>query len=528
MHPHGDVAARLVRSALRRKAPAVLFAFVVACSSRDEREITGETAQRFTSAGAVLAEFEFEARVIAPTNDPEVVRRLLETQLMYTVGQLNGDRSVARLDRAQFTGKTLGTVPGDPTHYQLTYQVKLPVAWGGGALPSSYAFTLPLRVGEADQTAFATKYMSTCTDPEGGIVDAVEDAGRMFLFYRPQLPSCSPSPLDVFSSTAAVTLSAENTSGRFPEYHRIWEDHALDFVAIFGRENATGSEDAGQAARDAFVTLAEIHLKELQPSPERRRRTDEASTTHLEADLADGRRVIVDVFLTPPHVADESTTFDGWYDAKTPNADVIFYAGHAGLGKNVRALAKKGAFTPGKYAVHVLNGCDTFAYLDPTLDTRRGGSRNLDLVTNVLGGWFHTGDETAGRFLRAMTSALTLPVPQTFREIAEGVDPSQVMVVSGEEDNVFVPGMIPAPPSPAAPAESAPSTLRPEPTPAEQPAEPATDSGERDSSGSCANARARTPHHSVPLWSLVAMIVLTSAWRRRLADPHHQHKGTTD
>jgi hypothetical protein len=499
---------------LRTTLLACAFVSIVACSSAPapELERTDTRTQSFTSASAVLATFEFEARIIAPTNDPPVVRRLLETQLMYTIGQLNGDRSVARLDRAEFAGKTLGNVAGDPSQWELTYQVKLPVAWGGGALPGSYAFTLPLRVGEADQAAFATKYMTTCTDPEGGIVDAVKDAGRMFLFYRPHLATCNPSTVDVFHSTATVTLSTENTTGKYPEYHRIWEDHALDFVAVFGREHEDGAEDAGKAAHDAFVALADAHLAELQPSPAKRERKTDATTTHLSAELEDGRKVNVDVILTRPHVSEESATFAAWYDAHTPAADVIFYSGHAGLGDNVRALAKKGVFPPGKYAVHVLNGCDTFAYLDPTLDTRRGGSRNLDLVTNVLGGWFHTGDETGSRFLRAMTGALS-GTPSSYVDIAGGVDPTQVMVVTGEEDNVFLPGMMPAPPrSPEAPSE--PTTTTPGPsapssgnavTTVDEP--PAASDG---SSGGCATTpRAPARHAPAALIGLVLTLALT-------------------
>jgi hypothetical protein len=510
---------------MSRNAVFAVALGLCACTSRGEDEIASKTTQPFTSASAVLADFEFEARIIAPTDDPPVVRRLLETQLMYTIGQLNGDRSVARLDRAQFAGKTLGTVPGDPPQFELTYQVKLPVAWGGGPLPPSYAFTLPLRVGEADQAAFATKYMATCTDPEGGIVDAVKDSGRMFLFYRPQLAGCSPSPADVFHATATVTLSTENTTGRFPEYHRIWEDHVLDFVAVFGREHEAGgapngAEDAGEGAFNAFVTLADAHLAELQPAADKRTKSTDANVAkaspnvRLSAELDDGRKVNVDAILTRPHVREESPTFGAWYDAHTPAADVVFYAGHAGLGENVRALAKKGVFTPGKYAVHVLNGCDTFAYLDPTLDTRRGGARNLDLVTNVLGGWFHTGDETAGRFLRAMTGALSVATaPQTYREIAEGVDPSQVMVVTGEEDNVFTPGMIPAAPKSAeapGPSAEAPTPGTPPTSPTPAPVAPARASTGDGDSGGCTMTPPGGARHVLPvLFGLIVTLALT-------------------
>src|SRR4029079_9895345 len=64
-------------------------------------------------------------------------------------------------------------------------------------------------------------------------------------------------------------------------------------------------------------------------------------------------------------------SFDKRYGELSPGADVITYNGHAGLGANVRALATKGRFFPGKYQIFFFNGCDTFAYLDETLAKTR-------------------------------------------------------------------------------------------------------------------------------------------------------------
>ena len=144
-----------------------------------------------------------------------------------------------------------------------------------------------------------------------------------------------------------------------------------------------------------------------------------------------------------------------WYDARTPEADLIVYSGHAGLGWNVRTLMTKGTFRAGKYAVWSVNGCDTFAYVDRTLATRRAklnpddpsGTKYLDVVSNVMAGTFATGPHTTLTLIDAMIGA-----KKTYRDIFFDVDAEQVIAVTGEEDNVFQPKAAPqtsdAPPYP--------------------------------------------------------------------------------
>jgi hypothetical protein len=77
----------------------------------------------------------------------------------------------------------------------------------------------------------------------------------------------------------------------------------------------------------------------------------------------------------------------------------------------------------------------------------------MDTVTNVLGAYFHSGDGTAGDLVDAFLSAAR-GAPKTYRQIFDVVDPTQIIVVDGEQDNDFVPGMMPAPPG--RPASTAP------------------------------------------------------------------------
>lgn len=321
----------------------------------------------------------------------------------------------------------------------MTYHAKMPVAWGGATIPTSYDFTLPASVSAADQIAFAAKYGATCVDP----AEAPAGADHMFAVYRPRQPGCVFAAGDVVSFTANVTPSSENTKGKYPEYHRVWQDGALDVVVLFSHEFATPTPgDGGAQAYDDFVSRMRRYMALLQPDATKRSEPPGlssspsaagTSTVRLAAELPDGRTMKLDVRLVASSLAQEGPAFDQWYDALTPSADIIVYNGHAGLGANVHALMEKGSFRSGQYLVWFANGCDTLAYVDRTLADRRAplnpddplGTKYMDTVTNVMAGYFSALEATSVTFLRAFVEVRYPEVgPKTYEQIFQGSIPS--------------------------------------------------------------------------------------------------------
>jgi hypothetical protein len=131
---------------------------------------------------------------------------------------------------------------------------------------------------------------------------------------------------------------------------------------------------------------------------------------------------------------------------KINTADLIAYNGHAGLGQNVRALARMGRWNPGKYQVFFMNGCDTFAYVDGSLAQTRAtinpddptGTKYMEFVTNALPSYFHS---MAGASAALVKGFMNVDAPMTYDKMFEGIDRAEVVLVTGEEDNVFQPGM---------------------------------------------------------------------------------------
>src|SRR5690606_13630214 len=109
---------------------------LIACASPPDGagERAGAVQQAFSSREAVLVDFAFDGRLFADTAEPAAVRRLIEAQLMYSVGQLNGDRSVGRHERLALTD--VHADEAEDGGYAIRYRATLPVAWGRGSPPS--------------------------------------------------------------------------------------------------------------------------------------------------------------------------------------------------------------------------------------------------------------------------------------------------------------------------------------------------------------------------------------------------------
>jgi hypothetical protein len=273
----------------------------------------------------------------------------------------------------------------------------------------------------------------------------------MWYYYRTEAFGCELADADVVRFDATVSLSTITTTGKYPEYHEVWEDDALRVVAVFGKyeDGATDNADAGIAAYNRFVSRMRSVLGPLgavttpvdvPPSP-----GVGVPDVTFEATLPDGKLAVVTGLLVD-NVRTAGPVFDARYAALSTRADLIVYSGHAGLGANIRALATKGEWVAGQYVLVFMNGCDTYAYVDDALFAAHRevnpddveGTKHVDMVTNAMPAFFHSTADATTAFIRGL---LAHDDPRTFEQLFAEVDPSQVVLVSGEHDNVFHPGM---------------------------------------------------------------------------------------
>jgi len=410
----------------------------------DGETVKSEDGKADSSLLAMFIDLEFEGKLVTDFTFDD--RNTIEDQLLYTVGQLNGFSSVGRIDKAEVTNIKKKSVGGKT---EITYTAKLPVAWKkSNGMPTSVELKLPIDISSAGQTAFAAKYSHDCVD--FGAHDV--DAGSMFYYYRPKNAGCKLDAADIHTVKASASPSPTQSTGKFPEYNKVWEDDRLEVLAIFGKyeDGATTGSDAGIAAYNQFISSmkSELANKQLTTLPAAVPGSPGVAMPDIEfnATLADGRKVHVVALMT-----DNVTTglsqpaFRSRYETLSTRADLIVYNGHAGLGTNVRALAQRGKWVQGQYVVVYMNGCDTFAYIDDALfnahksinpdDTT--GFKYIDIVNNAMPSFFHS---MAGASMSLFRGLLDKANPQTYEQMFRGVDSAQIILVSGEQDNTFTPG----------------------------------------------------------------------------------------
>ncbi len=401
-----------------------------------------DPAKADSSAEAIVVDMAFAGELI--TDQSWNAKSQIDDQLLYTIGHLNGSNAVGRLDKVVLTDVQTSEVEG---RTKIAYKASLQVAWQKRqGIPTEYAFSLPRDVSYSGQKAFTDKYAHTCV--EHGAHDVT--AGSMWYYFRPALSGCSLDAADVFIAKAAVTISPVNTTGKYPEYHRIWDDGVFNVVAVFGKyeDGATTTSDAGvrgystfnSAIRDLF---AGDDLK-VEPADAPRAPTVDAPDITYTAQIDAEHTVVVHAILVD-NVRTAGRAFDARYGELSTEADLIVYNGHAGLGANIRALASKGQWKEGQYAMVFMNGCDTYAYVDNALFEAHAdvnpddpdGTLYTDVITNAKPAFFAS---MTGATMALVKGIVRFEQPRTYEQIFQDVDSNQIVLVSGEHDNVYVPG----------------------------------------------------------------------------------------
>lgn len=402
----------------------------------------GSSGKHDASSEAVFLDFSFEGSLL--TDSAHNREKRIEDQLLYTVGELNGDNSVGRVDKLELSDIETRD-RGDKT--EISYRAEMLVAWGEpDDVPETYTFHLPRDFSREGKREFVDNYGDECVSYSAHDVDA----NSMWYYYRPASRGCDLSEEHLVQPTAELAPSEVETSGKYPEYHRIWEDDLLKITAVFGKyeSGATGS-DSGISAYNKFVATMERTLEEgdLETTPENlpsRPGVDVPEVT-FAAEYDDGRRIEIHAFLVDG-VRSASQEFYDQYAELTKDSDLIAYNGHSGLGSNIRAMARRGEWREGQYSIIFMNGCDTYAYVDSALADAHArvnpddetGTKYMDLVMNAMPSYFSSMADATEAFVDGL---MRRDDPVTYEHIFEDIDDSQVVLVSGEQDNEFVPGM---------------------------------------------------------------------------------------
>ena len=412
----------------------VLTSSIAACSTPAAEDADASN-DAITSRDARILDFKFSAEVI--TDSGTEARKAIVSQLMYAQGILTTSRNGnGRVGGVELTNVT-ETVQG--AKKRIKYTASLPVAFPKDLdAPTSYALPLPLDTTALD--AFNTKYDGKCGNNEYGTENFWHD-------WNPKAENCTIADADVSRASAAVAPHAKETKNKYPEYDQIWEDDRLDVVAIFGIITSNTPDDDGYRELNSFLDSSKALLTGATVKENATSRSILKDTTLTGKVTVGGRQRTVNVdLILVQELQSVGADFDTRYDALSEKADMLMYNGHAGLGKNVNALARKGKVAKDKYQLVLLNGCQTFAYIDTTFNDRRiatntasrdpQGTKYMDIVGNALPGYANNLASMSATLFGAVVKS---DQPKHYNQLLESMPASHIVVVFGEDDNRFAP-----------------------------------------------------------------------------------------
>ncbi len=402
--------------------------------------VPGFAAERFDSDSVMALDATVTgANVLLPAGQEALAAQFARNQLQYVVGHLNGFGGGADIAKAVITLKEVRAT-------EIIYDAKLVVAWPRQyAPPKRFETVAPRQADAAGKADFFKRYGAACQSEENAA-----DAEMLFYYYRPQNRACRvlQNPDLTIASRLSLSLvpSPLQTSGKYPEYDKIWEDGRLSGTFLFGTydDGATSNRDHGVLAYgQAYRALRRLLGQPVMMSPQLSALAEpglQNPEISMEFAFRDGRKIDLRLFLIQKNSMQKVTPeFAETYAKQTETADFVSFNGHSDLGGNIRALSKLGRFVKGQYQIFMVNGCDTFSYLDDSLrqaheavNPGESPSKYFDLISNAAPSQFGDDALNAVQFVRALVEKKA-----TYAQLLSSFGRAQRALVTGEEDNHF-------------------------------------------------------------------------------------------
>jgi len=386
-----------------------------------------------------------QGRIFSSSGNDTAISAQIREQLMFTIGQLNGRNG--GIDMHKLETSIIEKIERAEGGFDVVYAAKLFIAWPReNPAPETYEFILPARGDYQGQRNFFAAYGSDEDQGKKCLAWEAHDVNGIFwYYYRPEKASCAlrDSSFDdhelVVRTTVHLRVSGENTENKYPEYGKIWEDDVLTVTAIFGKneEGEISNYDAGIASfRQLYSDLIRAYGTPVSSNLEPGQDPGAANNDVRLLFATDHGQIDIHIYLVDG-IRSVNTAFQEKYNERTKISDFISYSGHSGLGANIRALARMGTFLKDKYQIFLINGCDTFAYVDGAL-TRAHHEVNpefaptkfVDIITNAMPSYFHSNSRSNMTVIDGL-----LKKESSYRAILAGFDIYQRAIVTGEEDN---------------------------------------------------------------------------------------------
>lgn len=382
----------------------------------------------FDSNHGFLAHAEIvNGRVLTSDASEEAIERAIHLQFRYLLGYLdNGFDITPQAERYETFDVITQPDSNNPELFLTTFRARTEIVIPNNMRASGeVSGVVPLRADWIGNRNFESNYNLNCNS---------DRSYPLWYGYDPFRRTCQlgarNTPSDAWRLITRYEKDERNTMNKSPEYDRLWNDGVMRILAVMGNHNSFAPSD--------FAENAISGVSRIYGSPTARSKTGYSSWNDhfVNFNTRRGPLEIRILDLWGTNFQSRDADFVRLFKEYSAHADLISYAGHAGLGRNIDALMDLTQFTAGHYQVFHLEACHPWAYLRESFFTRisqsNGGepwSRYVDVISATGNSGLSTGTT-----LISLVQSMVLS-ERNYRGIISASRSMSRGVVIGEEDN---------------------------------------------------------------------------------------------
>lgn len=330
--------------------------------------------ENFEGAGHIEVEYSFDVVLVSDSLDHTVIEQQIRNWLLFVQGQLGNefDNSILLNDaRIDFSTSN--------NDHQVVAHVR---AIGAAKKIANLAMILPRNISPAGMRSFQQTY-SSCSSYSGA---------EYWYYYKPKNCVRGSDTKNVSRVNLTMRKTAANSSGKSPEYNKIWEDNKLELTYLSGNESELNGSNQ----------LLSLTSKKFGPGVMLRHLRFQGGELFVKEFYKHNKTVKINYFSIDEHIRWLGADFEDLLASVGADSDVIAYNGHAGLGENINYILNTIRLKPNRYYLFWLHACHPYAYLDQSIfnyvekiNPGARWSKHLDLMSNIRIGFFSFGSDGA-------------------------------------------------------------------------------------------------------------------------------------
>lgn len=398
-----------------------------------------------------VIEFDHEVQYDSQTTRASVA---IEEQIRYLFGPMQFD---AHFDRS--------IVPAAPKNDHEIFNIEIREVGTGSLRVATYTYSgtalVSSRAGNTLQIKLpvnpATLPMTggdPCTD--GHYRSAVD----YWYYWSPLRPGCMLNEGTDYKTVQARVARRANTVRTYPEYERLKDSNGVIAISVFfGLADKRGAHHPERIKNgDLNTWAAQSYLMSrdqlLTGGYKRTARTggeDPAYFFERFEKKKGGTTIRVAMYFGETGLNDLNVSgFHKLFKEAIETRSVILYHGHSGLGSNLhlpRLSMRLGEISLPKdrYQIIFFNGCTSYPYYASMYFNAKAsrvdpkGTKNLDIVTNGMEGYFEAMGRLNRKFIYAIDHWVMTGNKLSYQDILENMraqgDRVSFTGVNGDEDN---------------------------------------------------------------------------------------------